>query len=141
VTRLKRWRRPPLVEDPRRLEGVASIGVDETAYLAANRSHHSEFITGIVALPGPGRASAQLLDIMPGRTRAAVQQWTSARPLQWRDQVTTCSLDPFRGYTTALSAACRTRPGSWTPSTSYASGRLQSTTPDAASSSRPSVPH
>lgn len=28
----------PLVEDPRRLEGVASIGVDETAYLAANRS-------------------------------------------------------------------------------------------------------
>jgi len=95
----------PLVEDPRRLEGVASIGVDETAYLAANRSHHTEFITGIVALPGPGRASAQLLDVMPGRTRAVVQQWISARPPQWREQVTTCSLDPFRGYATALSAS------------------------------------
>ena len=95
----------PLVADPRRLEGVASIGVDETAYLAANRSHHTEFITGIVALPGSGRASAQLLDVMPGRTRAVVQQWISARPPQWREQVTTCSLDPFRGYATALSAS------------------------------------
>jgi transposase len=28
----------PLVDDPNRLEGVTSIGVDETALLSANRS-------------------------------------------------------------------------------------------------------
>jgi len=95
----------PLVQDPARLAGVASIGVDETSFLAANRFHHTEFITGIVALPGPGRPSAQLLDVIPGRTKAAVQQWISARPPKWREQVTMCSLDPFRGYATALSTS------------------------------------
>jgi len=48
----------PLVDDPRRLAGVVAIGVDETSFLAANRRHHTEFVTGIVALPGPGRAGA-----------------------------------------------------------------------------------
>jgi len=95
----------PLVDDPRRLEGVTSIGVDETSFLAANRFHHTEFITGIVALPGPGRPQAQLLDVMPGRTKAVVQEWISARPPEWRAQIGTCSLDPFRGYATALSTS------------------------------------
>jgi transposase len=95
----------PLVDDPTRLEGVASIGVDETSFLAANQFHHTEFITGIVALPGPGRPQAQLLDVMAGRTKAVVSQWLSARPPEWREQVTTCSLDPFRGYATALSTS------------------------------------
>ncbi len=97
--------RTPLVQDPARLAGVASIGVDETSFLAANRFHHTEFITGIVALPGPGRPSAQLLDVIPGPTTAVVQQWISARPPKWREQVTMCSLDPFRGYATALSTS------------------------------------
>lgn len=92
----------PLIEDPSRLDGVTSIGVDETSFLAANRLHHTEFITGIVALPGPGRPRAQLLDVMAGRTKAVVSQWISARPDAWREQVTTCSLDPYRGYATAL---------------------------------------
>lgn len=95
----------PLIEDPARLAGVVSIGVDETAFLAANRFHHTEFITGIVALPGPGRPAAQLLDVMPGRTKAVVQQWIGDRPPQWQAQISTCSLDPFRGYATALSTS------------------------------------
>lgn len=67
----------PLVEDPAHLEGVASIGVDETSFLAANRFHHTEFITRIPALPGPGRPQAQLLDVTPGRTRRA-SRWLSS---------------------------------------------------------------
>jgi hypothetical protein len=55
--------------------GVEAVGVDETAFLAANATHATVFVTGIVALPGPGRPSAQLLDVMPGRTNAVVQQW------------------------------------------------------------------
>lgn len=62
----------PLIDDPARLDGVAAVGVDETAFLAANGRHHTQFVTGIVALPGPGRASAQLLDVLPGRTGSVV---------------------------------------------------------------------
>lgn len=57
----------PLVDNPRWLAGVTSISVDETSFLTANRFHHTEFITGVVALPGHGRPQAQLLDVMPGR--------------------------------------------------------------------------
>ena len=95
----------PLIDDPARLNGVVGIGVDETAFLAANGRHHTQFITGVVALPGPGRPSAQLLDVLPGRTRSVVQQWIAGQDPAWRDQVMTASLDPFRGYATALSAS------------------------------------
>ena len=64
-----------LIDDPRRLAGVVAVGVDETAFLAARRGQHTQFVTGIVAMAGPGRARAQLLDVVPGRTKKAVQDW------------------------------------------------------------------
>ncbi len=59
-------------------------------------------MTGIVAIPDPGRACAQLLDVLPGRTRTAVQQWFSGCDPAWRNAIRTASLDPYRGYATAL---------------------------------------
>ena len=38
----------PLVDDPARLERVQALGVDETAFLAANGRHHTVFVTGMV---------------------------------------------------------------------------------------------
>ncbi len=58
--------------------------MDETAFLAASAGSHTQFVTGIVALPGPGRPKAQLLDVMPGWTGSAVQQWISAQNQAWR---------------------------------------------------------
>ncbi len=72
---------------------------------AANATHPRVFVTGIVALPGPGRPSAQLLDVMPGRTKAVVQQWFNGQDARWRDRIGMCSLDPFRGYASALSTS------------------------------------
>jgi transposase len=92
----------PLVEDPARSARVEALGVDETAYLAANASSHTQFVTGIVALPGPGRPRAQLLDVVPGRSGSVLQQWLCAQDPTWRAQVATVSLDPCRGYATAL---------------------------------------
>jgi transposase len=92
----------PLIEDPARTAGVVAVGVDETAFLAASAGSHTQFVTGIVAMPGPGRMRAQLLDVVPGRSGSVVQQWMSAQTPTWRAQVTTASLDPFRGYATAL---------------------------------------
>ncbi len=91
-----------LIEDLRRTAGVAAVGVDETAFLAARAGAHTQFVTSIVALPGPGRPRAQLLDVVPGRTVSVVQQWISAQDAAWRERVVTASLDPFRGYGTAL---------------------------------------
>jgi transposase len=37
----------PLVDDPDRLAGVQALGVDETAFLAANGRHYTQFVTGM----------------------------------------------------------------------------------------------
>lgn len=90
-----------LIDDPRRLAGVVAVGVDETAFLAARRGQHTQFVTGIVVMAGPGRARAQLLDVVPGRTKKAVQDWFRGCDPAWRAAIRTASLDPFRGSATA----------------------------------------
>ena len=91
----------PLIDDPTRLAGVAALGVDETAYLAATATHPTEFATGLVDLTrttGPAR----LLDVVPGRSGAVLSSWLRERDAGWRDGVAMAALDPFRGYATAL---------------------------------------
>jgi transposase len=39
---------------------------------------------------------------VPGRTGNALRAWLAARPERWKAQILTASLDPFRGYATAL---------------------------------------
>jgi transposase len=93
----------PLVDDPARLAGVASLGVDETAYLAATSTHGTEFATGLVDLTrtdGPAR----LLDVVPGRSGVVLSAWLRERDLGWRAGVHVAALDPFRGYASALRA-------------------------------------
>jgi transposase len=88
-----------LVDDPARLERVTRLGVDETAFLAANRAHPTVFVTGIVDLSG---AHPRLLDVVAGRSGKSLSDWVSARSPQWRAGVAVAALDPFRGYATAL---------------------------------------
>jgi transposase len=92
----------PLVDDPDRLDGVRQLGVDETAFLAANARHSTIFVTGVVDLSGP---TARLLDVVPGRSGKALCDWVSGRDQAWRDHVQVAALDPFRGYATALSTS------------------------------------
>lgn len=91
----------PLVDDPARLGGVAALGVDETAYLAATATHATEFATGLVDLTRRG-GPARLLDVVPGRSGAVVSTWLTERDTGRRSQVAVAALDPFRGYATAL---------------------------------------
>jgi transposase len=88
----------PLVGDPGRLERVHTLGVDETAFLAATPTSGTAFATGIVALNGRPR----LLDVVPGRSANALSAWVSGQSPDWRDAVTVAALDPFVGYATAL---------------------------------------
>jgi transposase len=88
----------PLVDDPARLHGVSRLGVDETAFLAANATHATLFATGVVDLSG----TARLLDVVQGRSAKALSGWVSERDPSWRDAIKVAALDPFRGYATAL---------------------------------------
>ena len=88
----------PLVDDPDRLDGVHTLGVDETAFLAATPTAGTVFATGIVALNG----RARLLDVVEGRSGKALCDWVSGREPTWRDQIRIAALDPYRGYATAL---------------------------------------
>lgn len=92
----------PVVDDSARLAQVTAVGVDETAYLRATATHPTEFATGIADL-SPGR-TARLLDVVEGRSGSVLGGWLAEQPTTWCEQVATASLDPFRGYATALAA-------------------------------------
>jgi transposase len=87
----------PLVDDPMRLDGVATLGLDETCFLKATRLAPTRYVTGLVDLEG-----GRLLDVVADRTRTAVERWLDARPRGWLTQVGTVALDPWRGYASAL---------------------------------------
>ena len=50
-------------------------------------------------LEGTGRA--RLLDMVPGRSAAALRTWLAAQSPQFRDQVEVVAMDGFGGYKTA----------------------------------------
>ena len=89
----------PLVDDPARTSGVEALGMDETAFLAANTEHHTLYVTGFVDL-----GARRLLDVVPGRSAASVTGWLQARPGAWLRAVGAVALDPHRGYANGLLA-------------------------------------
>ncbi len=88
--------------DAARRRHPVPLGVDETAYLRASATHATTFATGIADL-SPGRP-ARLLDVVEGRSGTVLAQWLADREAAWRAGISTASLDPFRGYATALSS-------------------------------------
>jgi transposase len=87
---------------PGRLAGVRVIGVDEHRW-APRRRGADGFVTLIIDLTpvhdhsGPAR----LLDMVPGRSAAALATWLSNQPPAFRDQVEVVAMDGFGGYKTA----------------------------------------
>ncbi len=103
----------PLVDDPNRLDGVSAIGVDETSFLRATGTHPTLYATGVADLtPGGRRGCWTWSPAGPGGCCAA--GWPPGTQA-WRAAIVTASLDPFRGYATALAPtyprrrACSTR--------------------------------
>ena len=50
----------------------------------------------------PSARALRLLEVIEGRSGAVLAGWLCERDLDWRAGVQTASLDPFRGYATAL---------------------------------------
>ncbi len=87
----------PMVEDPRRLHQVRTLGVDEHKMLSAGPRRHTVFATQLVDLD-----RGRLLDVVPGRSARSVTGWLDERSGYWRRQVAVVAIDPHRGYHNAL---------------------------------------
>ena len=87
----------PVIDDPARFDGVSAIGVDEKRFLNATPEHRTEFTTQIFDL---GRR--RLLDVVPGRSRAVLADWLTARGDAWCARIQLATLDPAAGYRRAL---------------------------------------
>jgi transposase len=90
-----------LIDDPHRFDGVAVIGVDEHVWRHTRRG--DKYVTVIIDLTPvrDGTGPAQLLDMVPGRSKQAFATWLAARPLAWRDGLEVVAMDGFTGFKTA----------------------------------------
>jgi transposase len=91
---------------PDRLTGVRVIGVDEHRW-APRRRGPEGFVTLIIDLTpthdqtGPAR----LLDLVAGRSAAALTSWLAAQPASFAAGVEVVAMDGFAGYKTAAADA------------------------------------
>ncbi len=85
-----------------RLDGVRVIGVDEHRW-APRRRGTEGFVTLIIDLTpvDDGTGPARLLDLVAGRSAAALATWLAEQPPAFRDQVEVIAMDGFGGYKTA----------------------------------------
>ena len=84
-------------EDTNRIGDVDALGLDETLFCRRGPRHRQEWCTSIVDVSA-GR-SAQLLDVVAGRSAAGPSAWLEARSDQWRDAIRYGVLDlsgPYR---------------------------------------------
>lgn len=87
----------PRVDHLSRLRMPSAIGVDETSFLAANASHPTVLVTGFVDLD-----RHRLIDVVAGRSAAAVSDWLAAKPEPWLAGIATAVIDPYAGYARGL---------------------------------------
>jgi len=92
-----------IAADTTRLDGVRVIGVDEHRWSHTRRPGDDGYVTVIVdltpVLEGSGRA--RLLDLVPGRSAAALKSWLANQTAAFRDQAEVVAMDGFGGYKTA----------------------------------------
>ena len=92
-----------IAADTTRLDGVRVIGVDEHRWSHTRRPGDDGYVTVIVDLTPvlEGSGWARLLDLVPGRSAAALKSWLANQTAAFRDQVEVVAMDGFGGYKTA----------------------------------------
>jgi transposase len=96
-----------LAAGPARLDGVEVIGVDEHKWAHVRSAEANGFVTVITDLTAvvAGSGPARLLDMVPGRSAAAMKSWLEARSQGFRDQVRIVAMDGFGGDKNAATTA------------------------------------
>ena len=92
---------------PARLDGVEVIGVDEHKWAHVRTAPDDGFVTVITDLTAvvAGSGRARLLDLVAGRSAAALSAWLHDRSQTFRDQVRIVAMDGFGGYKNAATDA------------------------------------
>jgi transposase len=90
---------------PDRLAGVRMIGVDEHHW-APRRFGADGFVTLIIDLTPTYDQSgpARLLDLVAGRSAAALADWLAAQPADFAAGIEVVAMDGFAGYKSAVTA-------------------------------------
>jgi transposase len=90
-----------LIDDDKRFDGVAVIGVDEHVWRHTRRG--DKYVTVIIDLTPvrDGTGPARLLDMVEGRSKQAFKTWLAERDAGWRDAVEVVAMDGFTGFKTA----------------------------------------
>jgi transposase len=85
---------------PGHLDKVRVLGVDEHKWKHVRGQGDPSFVTVIVDLTPviDGAGPARLLDMVAGRSAAALRTWLGARDQAFRDRVKIVSMDGFTGY-------------------------------------------
>ena len=86
-------------DDPARFAGVRVLGVDEHVWHHQDRRRRGpRELTGIVDLTrGEDHPTARLLDLVPGRSGTAHENWLEERGEDFRAGVRIATLDPLPG--------------------------------------------
>jgi transposase len=107
-----------LIDDARRFDGVAVIGVDEHVWRHTRRG--DKYVTVIIDLTPirDGTGPARLLDMVEGRSKQAFKSWLAARPAAWRKGLQVVAMDGSPDSRPPPPKNCPTPWPSWTPSTS-----------------------
>lgn len=88
----------PLVDDPDRVGEVTQLGIDETSFLKANRTHPTVYATGLV-----DTRKGILIDMVEGNTAADLRKWCKRQPKSWLESVAVVSIDLTDSYRSGLS--------------------------------------
>jgi transposase len=88
----------PLVDDPDRVGEVENLGVDETAFLKANRFHPTVYATGLV-----DTQAGILIDMVEGNTASDLREWADRQDQEWLAGINTVSIDLTDSYRAGLS--------------------------------------
>jgi transposase len=93
-----------LADDPARLAGVETVGVDEHLWHhRPGKAKPAKEMTGMVDLTRhDGQTRARLLDLVLGRSGKVYADWLKARGTAFTAGIRTATLDPFRGYGNAI---------------------------------------
>lgn len=88
----------PLVDDPARVGPTEKLGVDETSWLKANRTHRTLYATGMVDLD-----AGIVIDVVKGNASTDLRNWLETRNPAWLAGITTVTTDLAESYRAGLS--------------------------------------
>lgn len=90
-----------LFNDPTRLDGVTTVGVDEHVW--RHTRFGDKFVTVVIDLT-PTRTNtgtSRLLAVVEGRSKQALKQWLQLQSEAFRDGIEIVAMDGFTGYKSA----------------------------------------